>query len=58
METEKQGAPVKEPKTITLLYSGRKVEERCQVNPEIDGSGHWEIDGDSNKFVPQDGCCK
>jgi hypothetical protein len=48
---------VKEPKTVKAELSGRKIELRNQVNPEIDGSGHWEINGDSVKFVPQGGDC-
>ena len=48
----------REPKTAKALMSGREIEIKNQVNPEIDGSGHWEINGDSVKFVPQGGDCE
>jgi len=48
----------REPKTAKALMSGRDIEIKNQVNPEIDGSGHWEINGDSVKFVPQGGDCQ
>jgi hypothetical protein len=48
----------REPKTAKALMSGREIEIKNQVNPEVDGSGHWEINGASVKFVPQGGDCQ
>jgi hypothetical protein len=48
----------REPKTAKALMSDRDIEIKNQVNPEVDGSGHWEINGSSVKFVPQGGDCQ